>query len=78
MNIAYHYEIFLKRWNYCEWQSKSLILNQSFQIWLKVQDSRFKIQKEKYKNAFQEKKLQILGNQRMRPQQSYYKAFISH
>ena len=50
MNIAYHYEIFLKRWNYCEWQSKSLILNQSFQIkYYLAQDSEFTIQDSKRK-----------------------------
>ena len=43
----------------------------------KVQDSRFKIQKEKYENAFQ-KKYQILENQRICPQYSHYKRFISH
>ena len=44
---------------------------------IETQDSGFKIQKEKYENAFQ-KKHQILENQIMCPQQSYYKDFISY
>ena len=35
---------------------------------LRIQDSRFKIEKEKYENAFQEKKYQILEYQSMCPQ----------
>ena len=42
-----------------------------------IQDSGFKIQKEKYENAFK-KKYQILENLRICPQWSYYKRFISH